>query len=186
MVGLHQWIDDMSNYRRATEPGATWFFTVNLLERRGNDLLVREIDRLRACVMTERSLRPFSILAWVVLPDHMHWLWRLPTGDADFATRWRRIKTDFSLGLPASERRSSTRIKRGERGIWQRRYWEHQVRDADDLRRHVDYIHFNPVKHGWAKRTIDWPHSSFAHFLERGVYAPDWAAPSDIAVTGDA
>ena len=185
MTAPHQGTDDMPNYRRATEPGATWFFTVNLLERRGNDLLVREIDRLRACVMTERLRRPFSILAWVVLPDHMHWLWRLPIGDADYATRWRRIKTDFSRGLPVFERRSEIRVNRGERGIWQRRYWEHQIRDAEDLKQHVDYIHFNPVKHGWASRAVDWPHSSFSHFVERGAYTPDWSAVSDTSVAGD-
>lgn len=168
----------MPNYRRAWMPGATWFFTVNLLERNGNDLLVREIERLRRCVALERSRRPFSALAWVVLPDHMHWLWRLPPGDADFATRWRRIRTDFSLGNVRNERRSKTRVRRGERGIWQRRYWEHLIRDPDDLRRHFDYIHFNPVKHGWAATAGGWPHSSFHAWVRRGLYAPDWAGGS--------
>jgi putative transposase len=175
----------MSDYRRAWMPGATWFFTVNLLERHGNDLLVREIDRLRRNVAAERARRPFAVLAWVVLPEHMHWLWRLPTDDADFATRWRRIKTDFSRGLPRTERRTAVRLARGERGIWQRRYWEHLVRDEADLQRHIDYIHFNPVKHGWAARACDWPHSSFAAFLSRGVYARDWAAPPGLEMSGD-
>lgn len=165
----------MPDYRRSDTPGATWFFTVNLLERHGNDLLVREVERLRACVLAEKQRRPFSILAWVVLPEHMHWIWRLPDGDADYSTRWRRIKTDFSRGLPAIERRSAVRVARGERGIWQRRYWEHQIRDARSLQRHMDYIHFNPVKHGWAKSPIDWPHSSFAHHVVRGAYPADWA-----------
>ena len=167
----------MPNYRRAWVPGAAWFFTVNLLERRGNDLLVREIELLRRCVALERSRRPFSVLAWTVLPDHMHWLWRLPPGDADFATRWRRIRTDFSLGIPRNERRTAARRRRGERGIWQRRYWEHLIRAPDDLRHHLDYIHYNPVKHGWASTAAAWPHSSFHACVQRGLYPPDWAEP---------
>ena len=175
----------MPDYRRARAAGATWFFTVNLLERHGNTLLVDEIERLRTCLQVERARRPFAILAWVVLPEHMHWLWRLPSGDSDYSTRWRRIKTDFSRGLPRSERRSKVRQSRGERGIWQRRFWEHQVRDETDLQRHTDYIHFNPVKHGLVERTADWPHSSFAAYVERGVYAPDWAAAPSLKVPGD-
>jgi putative transposase len=181
----HQRIDDMPNYRRADTPGATWFFTVNLLQRHGNDLLVREIRQLRACVLTEKQRRLFSILAWVVLPEHMHWIWRLPEGDADYSTRWRRIKTDFSRGLSATERRSAVRVARGERGIWQRRYWEKQIRDSDDLIRHVEYIHFNPVKHGYAARPNDWPHSSFRSFVDKGRYPVDWAASTTLDWTSD-
>ena len=185
MRTTHQRTDGMPNYRRAHAFGATWFFTVNLLERHGNDLLVREIDRLRDCIACERRRRPFTILAWVVLPEHMHWLWRLPAEDADFSTRWRRIKTDFSRGLPRSERRTSIRLARGERGIWQRRFWEHQIRDEADLRRHLDYIHFNPVKHGLVRQAADWPHSSFAHHAAKGLYPLDWAiAPASVA-SGD-
>ena len=161
-------------------PGGTWFFTVNLLERRGNDLLVRHIDLLRACVAAERSRRPFAIRAWVVLPEHMHWMWTLSVGNADFPTRWRRIKTDLSRVLARTERRSAVRINRGERGIWQRRYWEHQIRDEVDYARHFDYIHYNPVKHGWVKRVVDWPHSTFHRHVERGWYTPDWgSSPPD-------
>jgi putative transposase len=158
---------DMPNYRRFWVPGGTWFFTVNLLKRRENDLLVREIGLLRECVARERSRRPFSIVAWVALPDHMHWIWRLPDGDADFATRWRRIKTDFSLGLANTEHRCEARRKRGERGIWQRRYWEHAICDQTDLQRHVDYVHYNPVKHGLVDEAADWPHSSLHRHIER-------------------
>ncbi len=165
----------MPNYRREWTPGGTWFFTVNLLERRRNDLLTANIDRLRDCVALERTRRPFSVIAWVVLPEHMHWIWRLPEGDADFATRWRRIKTDFSRGISKTERRSNVRLARGERGIWQRRYWEHAIRDDLDLQRHIDYIHFNPVKHGWVVRAMDWPHSSFGQYVLRGVYPDEWA-----------
>lgn len=175
--------DVMSNYLRASTKGATWFFTVNLLQRRSTSLLVDHVDLLRDCVAAERQRRPFSILAWVVLPDHMHWLWRLPFADADFSTRWRRIKTDFSHALVADERRSATRLARGERGIWQRRFWEHQVRDDRDFRHHLDYIHYNPVKHGWAATPGEWPHSSFHHHVAKGAYPSDWAgAPEpDIA-----
>jgi putative transposase len=175
----------MPDYRRARASGATWFFTVNLLERHRNTLLVDEIDHLRACLHAERERRPFAILAWVVLPEHMHWLWRLPPGDSDYSTRWRRIKTDFSRGLPLLERRSKTRQSRGERGIWQRRFWEHQIRDETDLHHHIDYIHFTPVKHGLVARTTDWPHSSFAAYVERGVYAPSWTATPSLEVPGD-
>ena len=175
----------MSNYRRAVQPGATWFFTVNLLHRSGNDLLVRDIDVLRACVARERVRRPFAIRAFVVLPDHMHWIWTLPDGDADYSTRWRRIKTEFARAQPLGEPRSAVRKKRGERAIWQRRFWEHLVRDETDFRRHVEYIHYNPVKHGWARCVADWAHSSFHHFVERGVYSEDWGAGADIHVGGD-
>ena len=165
----------MPNYRREWTPGGTWFFTVNLLERHRNQLLTANIDHLRDCVALERTRRPFTVIAWVVLPEHMHWMWRLPEGDADFATRWRRIKTDFSLGISKTERRSAVRLARGERGIWQRRYWEHAIRDDLDLQRHIDYIHFNPVKHGLVGRAVDWLYSSFRQYVSRGVYPEAWA-----------
>ena len=176
----------MPDYRRSDTPGATWFFTVNLLQRHDNDLLLRKIELLKSCVAVERARRPFTIVAWVVLPEHMHWLWRLPMNDADFPTRWRRIKTDFSRALPVTERRSAVRMERGERGIWQRRYWEHQIRDERSLQWHMDYIHYNQVKHGWAKRPADWPHSSFAHHVARGTYPADWADPPTTPLAGDA
>lgn len=174
----------MPSYRRAWVPGGTWFFTLTLQQRRDNDLLVREIELLRRCVAIERSRRPFSVLAWVVLPEHMHWLWRLPSDDCDFATRWRRIRTDFSRGIARHEFLTPERLRRGERGIWQRRYWEHLIRDDDDLRRHVDYIHANPVKHGHASRAADWRHSSFHAWVARGAYPADWAAETPLS--GDA
>ena len=175
----------MPNYIRSKTPGATWFFTVNLLQRQGNDLLVRHIDRLRQCVAEEKARRPFQILAWVVLPEHMHWLWRLPADDADFSTRRRRIKTAFSKGLPATEYRSPVRLAKGERGIWQRRFWEHQIRDQEDLARHMDYIHFNPVKHGWCAAPANWPHSSFLQHVEKRHYTRNWAAGGDIDMAYD-
>ncbi len=145
----------MPNYRRAQVEGATWFFTVNLQQRRGNDLLVRHIDTLRESICHVRRLHPFGIDAWVVLPEHMHCVWTLPPGDANFSLRWRLLKTFFCRALPADEYRSAYRILRGERGIWQRRYWEHLIRDEGDFRRHVDYVHINPLKHGLVTQVID-------------------------------
>ena len=138
----------MSEYRRFRISGACYFFTVNLAERRANDLLLRHIAALRAAVREVRRDWPFRIDAFVVLPDHLHCVWTLPEGDDDFAVRWMLIKTGFSRRLPAGEPRSPSRIRRGERGIWQRRYWEHAIRDDRDFAAHVDYVHFNPVKHG--------------------------------------
>ncbi|MEO5624532.1 MAG: transposase, partial [Dokdonella sp.] len=154
-------------------PGGTYFFTVNLLERRRR-LLVDRIDDLRAAFREARAARPFEIIAMVVLPDHLHCLWQLPPGDADNANRWARIKAGFSRRVPVDECRKG-RTTRRERGIWQRRYWEHVIRDNDELRRHVEYIHFNPVKHGHSPRPVDWPHSSFAQWVARGDYPVNWA-----------
>jgi putative transposase len=165
----------MPDYRRAWHPGGTYFFTVNLLERHGNDLLTRHIDVLRDVVRAVRRRHPFEIHAWVVLPDHLHCVIELPADDADFATRWRLIKMGFSKALPRTERLSGVRAKRGERGIWQRRYWEHLIREEADLRAHMDYVHFNPVKHGLVTRVSDWPYSTFGRLVEVGSYPGDWA-----------
>lgn len=164
----------MSRYRRVRVPGGTYFFTVNLLERR-RTLLVDRIDDLRAAFRAAHAARPFAVDAIVILPDHLHCLWRLPEGDADNATRWRHIKSAFSRGVPPGERCSLRRVRKAERGIWQRRYWEHLVTDDEDLRRHVDYIHFNPVKHGYVQRPTDWPWSSIHRVIRRGDMPPDWA-----------
>lgn len=164
----------MPNYRRYRVPCGCYFFTVNLLERK-KTLLIDEIDLLRESVRVCKRKRPFHIDAWVVLPEHMHCIWTLPEGDDDFANRWKMIKTHFSKGIPTEERRSKIRIKRGERGIWQRRYWEHWIRDDRDYEKHMDYIHFNPVKHGWVDKVIDWPFSSFHRYYNEGVYPADWS-----------
>ena len=164
----------MTNYRRTKISGASYFFTVNCAQRWGNNLLVERIDLLRRVVREVRQNHPFIIDAMVVLPDHLHCIWTLPAGDADYKTRWALIKAGFSRQLPGGEIRSASRIKRGERGIWQRRYWEHLLRDEDDFRRHVDYIHWNPVKHKMVSRVIDWPYSSFHQYLQQGIYPLDW------------
>ena len=150
----------MSNYRRLRIPGGCWFFTVNV-EDRGTDLLVRHVDVLREAVRGVRRDRPFRIDAFVVLPDHLHAVWTLPEGDDDFPTRWRLIKKAFSRRLPATEWRTPSRARRGERGIWQRRYWEHAIRNDRDFAAHVDYVHFNPVRHGYVAQPDDWPYSTY-------------------------
>ena len=122
----------MANWRRAWWPGGTWFFTVNLLERRNNRLLVEQIDLLRHSVAKVQQAHPFAIHSWVVLPDHLHCILSLPEGATDFPLRWRLIKSHFSRALPVTERRSQTRLRHGERGIWQRHYWEHLLRDEQD------------------------------------------------------
>ncbi|MBD9358867.1 transposase [Methylomonas sp. EbA] len=144
----------MPDYRRYRVPGGTYFFTVNLPERK-RDLLVRHIGDLREAVRKTKQERSFHIDAWVVLPDHMHCIWTLPPGDSDFSNRWKVIKIRFVKSIPATERRSKVRNARGERGIWQRRFWEHVIRDGRDFAAHVDYCHWNPVKHGLVQRVID-------------------------------
>ena len=170
----------MSDYRRAWHPGGTYFFTVNLLQRQGNDLLIRHIDTLRAVVKAVRKQHAFRIHAWTVLPEHLHCIIELPPGDADFATRWRLIKTGFSKSLPRTERLSVVRLRRGERGIWQRRFWEHLIRDERDYRAHMDYVHINPVKHGLVERVADWPYSTFHRLVAEGVYPADWAGGREV------
>jgi len=164
----------MSNYRRHYHAGGMYFFTVNLLQRHENDLLIRHIDDLRQAIRTVKAKHPFDILAWVVLPEHMHCIWQLPPDDDNFSTRWRLIKINFSKAIDSGERRSASRIRRGERGIWQRRYWEHLIRDELDLRRHMDYIHYNPVKHGLVVSVQDWEYSTFHHWVDKGIYSIDW------------
>ncbi|SDS62934.1 REP-associated tyrosine transposase [Pseudomonas oryzae] len=157
----------MSNYRRARVPGASYFFTVNLRDRR-SDLLVREIDLLRATVRATRARHPFHIDAWVVPPEHMHCIWTLPAGDRDFARRWQIIKAAFSRRLPQHGTPNSAQAARGERG-------EHLIRDDLDCQRHFDYLHYNPVKHSHVARVVDWPWSSFHRAVRAGIYTPDWA-----------
>ncbi len=165
----------MPDYRRYRIQGGTYFFTVNLLERYSNDLLIRHIDTLRLVVKETRKRWPFHINAWVVLPEHLHCVWTLPPGDDDNANRWRVIKQSFSKALPVTERRSAVRVVRGERGIWQRRFWEHIIMDEMDYTAHIDYCHINPVKHGLVKKVSDWPYSTFHRYVEQGVYPIDWA-----------
>jgi putative transposase len=164
----------MTNYRRNIVPGGSYFFTVNLADRQ-SALLTDNIASLRSAFRYARGRHLFTIDAIVVLPDHLHAIWTLPEGDADYSLRWRLIKSAFSRILPSGERLSTSRSRKAERGIWQRRYWEHTLRDETDVARHMDYIHFNPVKHGYVARVRDWPHSSFHRMVRMGVYPDDWA-----------
>jgi putative transposase len=168
----------MPNYRRAKDAGATYFFTVCTLNRQ--PLLTQEPFRiaLHQAIERTRTTRPFTIDAWVLLPDHLHCLWTLPVDDGDFSARWAMIKQHTSKlcrehlalrGPPAS------RYKRHELGLWQRRFWEHRIRDGKDFSQHVDYIHWNPLKHGYVQRVADWPYSTFHRYAAQGVYPVDWA-----------
>ncbi|WP_160077351.1 transposase [Pseudomonas sp. 8AS] len=164
----------MTAYRRDRTPGATWFFTLNLADR-SQRLLVERVDLLRASFRHVMLRHPWHIDAIVILPDHLHALCTLPANDANFSLRWRLIKTGFSRALPRDERISPSRQSKGERGVWQRRYWEHRIRDEDDFRRHVDYIHHNPRKHGHVQCVADWPWSSFHRYVQAGLLPADWA-----------
>ncbi|MEP5631575.1 MAG: transposase [Tateyamaria sp.] len=148
----------MPNYRRPQVTGACVFFTVTLA-RRGGWTLVQHIDDLRDAVRITRAERPFEIDAFVVMPDHLHCVWTLPAGDRDFSTRWRLIKSRFSRRLPKGPTRKS-HDARNERGIWQRRFWEHHIRDETDYWAHIHYCWMNPVKHGFVERPEDWAYSS--------------------------
>ncbi len=137
------------------------------------------IENLRAVVKNVKQKHPFVINAMVILPEHLHTIWTLPENDNDFAKRWSLIKAGFSRGLPRNERIGDSRLKKRERGIWQRRYWEHQIRDEEDYARHVDYIHYNPIKHGYVKRCIDWPYSSFHKYVRKRWLPENWAGSEE-------
>ena len=165
----------MSRYIRAQTPGATYFFTVTLEDRRAS-WLVDHIDLLRESVALVKRRHPFDIDAMVVLPDHIHALWTLPLADANFAMRWMLVKQLFTKKLRAkrAEAGSGRSRGKGEVDIWQRRYWEHLIKDDDDYANHVEYVHFNPVKHGWVRQVKDWPHSSFHQWVRDGRVHVDW------------
>ena len=162
----------MVNYRRNRVAGGTYFFTLTLRDRHASTL-VDHIDALRQAFRTTRHKRPFELDAIVVLPEHLHAVWTLPPDDNDYSSRWRSIKSLFTKALKG-QMANVARNRRGEHDLWQRRYWEHTVRNEEDLRRHIDYLHFNPVKHGLVNRVRDWPYSSFHRFVQRGLYDNDW------------
>ncbi len=163
----------MSRYLRTKIDGGTFFFTVTLADRASN-LLVQEIDLFRSSYRAVQGRLPFTTIAICILPEHLHAIWSLPEGDIDYPRRWNLIKGAFSRRLPFAAMRPPSKVAKREKGIWQRRYWEHAIRDEVDLVRHVDYIHFNPVKHGLVSRVSDWPHSSFHRFVERGDLPLAW------------
>lgn len=163
-------------YRRSYIPGGSFFFTLVTEKRRPILASAEAIETLRAAMRKVRQARPFDINAMVVLPDHLHCVWTLPPGDADFSTRWRLIKTGFTKHCDPDLRGilNASRLSRGEQAIWQHRLWEHVIRDEIDFERHVDYIHYNPVKHGLVASPIDWQYSSFRKYVEAGIYPANW------------
>lgn len=163
----------MSRYRRNHLAGGTFFFTVKLADPKSR-LLVEHINLLRKAYASVQKRYPFETVAICVMPNHLHAVWTLPDGDSDYSLRWRLIKTGFSNHFPASNTLSASKQRRHEKGIWQRRFYEHTVRDDADLLRCVDYVHFNPVKHGFAASVKDWPFSSFHRFVRDGLLSPDW------------
>lgn len=164
-------------YRRSRAAGGTFFFTVVTARRRPLFADESNVAVLRAAIREVRERHPFGIDAFVVLPDHLHCMWTLLDGDNDFSTRWRMIKGTFSRRcreMPTVI--SASRKAKGERDIWQRRFWEHEIKDSDDYRHHCDYIHYNPVKHGLCAAPRDWSLGTFSWLVERGLYPPDWGA----------
>ena len=165
-------------YRRSNVKGGTYFFTVNLANRQST-LLIDEAKRLGNVIRQVKKQHPFHLDAIVVLPEHLHALWTLPQNDNDYATRWMLIKTGFSRQLARAEKCNSSRRKKGERGIWQRRYWEHLIRNEQDYERHVEYIHYNPVKHGYIEQASDWQYSSIHKYIANGIVEKDWGGRLD-------
>ena len=173
----------MPDYVRIKSKGAAVFFTVALADR-GSDLLLREVNRLRDAVRHTMAKRPFGVEAWVVLPDHMHAVWQMPAGDGDYSGRWAAIKARFSAGLPEGRVRYS-HITRREKGIWQRRFWEHHIRDEADFAAHLRYCWGNPVKHGLVERAVDWPYSSIHRDIRLGRVEAEWADAGAVGAFGE-
>lgn len=165
-------------YKRLFIPGASYFFTVVTHNRRAVFNTEHSVATLKRALQTVRKKRPFKIDAIVVLPDHIHCIWTLPKNDTDYAIRWRLIKTwftkhcDIALRVAPDESRKS----KNQQAIWQHRYWEHAIRDEEDFQNHIDYIHYNPVKHGHTKLVSDWPYSSFHRYVKKGWLEDDWGA----------
>ena len=163
-------------YRRAFVPGGTYFFTVVAAQRRPIFSDDRTVELLRQAFLHVKKKRPFIVDAMVVLPDHLHCLWTLPTGDSDYPIRWRLIKTWVAKHC------DSARNGRTDRSMWQPRYWEHTVRSETDYRKHVEYIHYNPVKHGYVRVPSEWPYSSFMRYVKRNLYPEDWGSTEPLLI----
>ncbi|MDD2800124.1 MAG: transposase [Methylococcales bacterium] len=168
----------MSNYHRAYIPGGSYFFTVVTLNRAPIFINEERVEILRQAFRKVMKTKPFQIDAIVVLPEHLHCIWQMPDSDVDYSSRWREIKK------AASRQINTATNKRNERMVWQRRFWEHAIRDEDDWRRHVDYIHYNPVKHGLVNQPSDWPWSSFRNAVNKGWYQASWGAEAPATITG--
>jgi len=169
----------MPNYRRANLKGGTYFFTVVTFKRQKILCNADVRTALREAIQSTQAVHPFNIDAWVLLPNHLHCIWTLPEDDANFSTRWAMIKRHVSQKCGPKYRRDGwvTRSinQRNESTIWQRRFWEHQIRDDRDYEKHMDYLHYNPVKHNHVTQVIDWPYSTFHRLVRQGVYKENWA-----------
>ncbi len=165
-------------YKRLQIPGAKYFFTVVTHSRRPIFNNAQSISILRNAFRTVREKYPFYIDAVVILPDHIHCIWTLPENDANYAKRWRLIKTGFTKHSDPALRvePDESRKARNEQAIWQHRYWEHVIRDEKDLTNHIGYIHYNPVRHGYVKSVSDWPYSSFHWYVNKGWLDENWGA----------
>jgi putative transposase len=168
----------MPEYRRSRIEGGTYFFTVATYERRQILTSAETRPLLHSAWLDVCHRFPFQTIAVCLLPDHIHCIWSLPSGDANYSIRWKEIKRlftkDYLSHTGPGDVRNDSRIKRGEAAIWQRRFWEHTIRNQDDLNRYIDYIHYNPVKHGLVDRVVDWPWSSFHRYAKAGTYESDW------------
>jgi putative transposase len=168
----------MSWYRRWYQEGGLYFFSLVTFGRRPFLTIDLARRQLHAALRKTQKERPFDIVAMVLLPDHLHCLWKLPVGDDDFSTRWRLVKSRFTIDMLASGfrelGRNESRRKRQEHAIWQRRFWEHLIEDEEDWKRHLDYIHYNPVKHGHASLPRDWEFSTMRRYIAMGEYDDLW------------
>jgi len=169
-------------YRRAKLQGGSFFFTLVTYNRQRIFISDEAVDNLRAAFRKVFKDHPFNLDAIVILPEHIHCIWTLPSGDADFSGRWRLIKSYFSRKMSVAHpfTLSRSREAKHEKAVWQRRYWEHMIRDEIDYIRHVEYIHYNPVKHGLVKSPVDWTYSSFHRFVEKGLYDSRWGSGNQI------
>lgn len=174
----------MPEYRRLRTKGASYFFTVVTHQRQPILCLPKSLEAMRGVFRDVADRRPFQTDAWVILPDHMHVVWTLPEGDSDYSSRWAIVKKELTKHLrsvvdtnPAS---TSSRVRHRDGAVWQRRFWEHQIRDERDCRAHLDYIHFNPVKHGLARTPKDWQCSSFHKCVAQGTYEEDWGSDGTV------
>ncbi len=174
-------------YKRSIAKGATFFFTVVTHERRKILCDQSNVSLLREAFRSIKGRHPFIMDAFVLLPEHLHCIWTLPENDSNFPMRWRQIKSHFSRRCRDKFKgpQTTANLSRGEQAIWQHRYWEHQIRDDGDFIRHVEYIHYNPVKHGLTKAPKLWPHSSFHRYARQGMYHVDWGADNEIAFGHD-
>jgi putative transposase len=165
-------------------PGATYFFTVNLYNRK-NNLLLSEVNLLRTIFRRVQHLHPFFINAIVILPDHLHAIFSLPENDSNYSLRWNLIKGYFSKEIHTKEPISASRKNKKERGIWQRRFWEHLILNENDLKNHIDYIHYNPVKHGYVQQAAQWKYSSIHRYIKNGTLSKNWACSEIINLYHD-